>query len=275
MASLEYAFIDGIKIAYRSEGDGTPLVLLHGFTYSSYSFRYNIPILSKHARVVCPDLIGHGLSDKPLSFDYSLKSQAELLVKFCSALGLKRITLGGCSMGGALAMQAAIAYPELISRVILVDSAGVDLDVRSPQLIFAIPIVGHLAALGVTMRFRKSTYRRMMSGDCEIALEREKYIRELNKCSTLLAGVRNLRANRAFKLEGIERIRQETLIIWGERDPLFSVETARGIATSIPASRLVVLPDAGHLPNEEKPADFNQVVVDFILGRIPSAKAGE
>lgn len=276
MKAAEYLDIDSIRIAYRSAGEGKPLVLLHGFTYSSYSFRHNIPILSKFARVICPDLVGHGKSDKPTGFDYSLKNQAELIYKFCSKLGLERIDLGGCSMGGALAMQLAITYPDFVEKLILVDSAGLDLDVKSPQRIFAIPIVGHIAALMATIRFRKSTHTRMTVQDDEVTnSELEEYVRELKSFSSLMAGVRNLRANRAFKLAGIGNISQQTLIIWGELDPLFSTDSALKLTEKIAKSRLILLPGAGHLPNEEKPADFNQVVIDFLLDRIPSARGAE
>ena len=276
MKAAEFVDIDGIRIAFRSAGEGKPLVLLHGFTYSSYSFRHNIPILSKYARVVCPDLVGHGKSDKPAGFDYSLKNQAELIFKLCTKLGFDRIDLGGCSMGGALAMQLAISYPDFVERLILVDSAGLDLDVKSPQRIFAIPIVGHIAALMTTIRFRKSTHTRMTVQDDEVTNgELEEYVKELKSFSSLMAGVRNLRANRAFKLAGIGNISQQTLIIWGELDPLFSTDSALKLTEIIAKSRLILLPGAGHLPNEEKPADFNQVVIDFLLKRIPSARGAE
>jgi len=273
MEAAKFVDIDGVRIAYRSAGEGKPLVLLHGFTYSSYSFRHNIPILSKFARVVCPDLVGHGKSDKPTGFDYSLKNQAKLIYNFCRTLDLERIDLCGCSMGGALAMQMAISYPDFVERLILVDSAGLDLDVKSPQRIFAIPVVGHIAALTTTIRFRKSTHTRMTLRDDEVIEgELAEYLKELKSFSSLMAGVRNLRANRAFKLAGIGRINQQTLIIWGERDPLFSTDSAIKLTEKIVNSRLILLPGAGHLPNEEKPADFNQVVIDFLLERIPSAR---
>lgn len=273
MTQIEYVDIDGIRIAYRSAGKGEPLILLHGFTYSSYSFRHNIPVLSKLYQVICPDLPGHGLSDKPFSFDYSLSSQADLIHRFCRELGLEKITLGGCSMGGALAMRTALDYPCLVDRLILVDSAGLDLDVKSPQRIFAIPILGHLAALVTTIRFRLGSQARMGSDvNEEFKDDYQAYVKQLRSFSSLITGVRNLRANRAFKLREIHRIGQQTLIVWGERDQLFSIDSARMLANLISDSRLILLPEAGHLPNEEMPADFNQVVLDFMLRRIPSAR---
>jgi len=275
MTQIEHVDIDGIRIAYRSAGRGEPLLLLHGFTYSSYSFRHNIPVLAKLYHIICPDLPGHGLSDKPMSFDYSLSSQADLIHRFCKELGLDKITLGGCSMGGALAMRTALDYPCLVDRLILVDSAGLDLDVKSPQRIFAIPVLGHLAALVATIRFRLGSHARMDSDvDEESKDDYLAYIRQLKSFSSLIAGVRNLRANRAFKLREIHRIEQQTLIVWGERDQLFSIDSARMLADLIPDSRLILLPEAGHLPNEDKPADFNQVVLDFMQRRIPSARGG-
>ncbi len=268
MEPVEYIDVDGIRIAYTLSGDGKPLVFLHGFTYSSYSFRHNIPILSKFSRMICPDLVGHGKSDKPGWFDYSLPNQALLLRRFCEELDLEKIDLGGCSMGGALAMQFALTYPDIVDRLILIDSAGIDDDVRSSARYLDIPILGYVFTLIATVRFRRST-RYRMTLDEEHDSEYDDYLGELGSLSSLFAGMRNLRANRTFRIDGIERITQKTLIVWGENDELFSLDTARMMAKSIPNSRLILLPDAGHLPNEEKPADFNQVVVDFLLDRIP------
>ncbi len=270
MASVEYIDVDDIRIAYTSNGEGKPLVFLHGFTYSSYSFRYNIPILSQFSRMICPDLVGHGKSDKPRRFNYSLKNQALLLRKFCGKLGLDKIDLGGCSMGGALAMKFTLAYPDIVDRLILVDSAGIDDDVKASSTYLDIPVLGYIFALIATIRFRKSTRHRMMS-DEDKSGDFDDYLDELNSLSSLLAGMRNLLANKAFRVDDIEKITQKTLIVWGENDSLFSLDTARKLAERIPNSRMILLPDAGHLPNEEKPADFNQVVIDFLRERIPSA----
>ena len=272
MAAVGFVDIDGIRIAYRSAGEGRPLVFLHGFTYSSYCFRHNIPVLSKLTRVVCPDLVGHGKTDKPSGFDYSLGNQAGLIFKMCAKLHLERIDLGGCSMGGALAMRIAVSYPDLVERLILVDSAGLDLDIRSPHRLFSVPLIGHIAALATVVRFRRSTRQRILTyDDGSDEDEKQDYLREFERFSAIWAAVRNLRANGAFQIEDIERIRQRTLILWGEHDPLFSTSYALRLAEKINDSRLVILPGAGHLPNEEVPADFNQVVMDFLLGRIPTA----
>jgi len=270
MTDLAHIDVDNLRIVYRSAGEGEPLVFLHGYTYSSYCFRHNISILSKMARIVCPDLPGHGKSSKPVMFDYSLFNQAKVVNDFCRALGLEKITLGGCSMGGALAMTTAIHYPELVDRLILVDSAGVDVDVKSPQAVFSIPIVGHFVASIVASRFARSTRVRMTNGvGDDVSQELKEYLTETRRLSTWVCAIRNLMANKAFKVPAINRIKQKTLIVWGENDPLFSIRSGRILASQIADSRMIVLPDVGHLPNEERPADFNQVVVDFLQDRIP------
>jgi len=270
MEKIKFVEIQNQRIAYSDDGEGDTIVLLHGITYSRYSFRYNVPILSGLARVICPDLPGHGLSAKPYFFDYTLSNQAKIVCEFCEKLGLKEIVLGGCSMGGAVAMQTAIDYPSLVSKLILVDSAGIDIDLKSPDSIFRLPIIGHFAAYLVASGFAKSTRSRMENGlEGSPDEEFRAYLRESRRLSTMLASVRNLRTNNTFRVNGIDRIKQKTLVVWGEQDLLFSQRTAREIARNIPDSRLVVLPDVGHLPNDEKPADFNQIVIDFLLDRIP------
>lgn len=270
MENLKFVKIQGQRIAYSDDGSGDPLVLLHGISYSRYCFRHNVPILSRFARVICPDLIGHGKSDKPYFFDYSISNQARMVSDLCSEIGINEIVLGGCSMGGAIAMQTAIDYPKLVKKLILVDTAGMDIDIKSPNSIFRIPILGHFVAYLAASGFVRSTRARMTSDvEDESDTEFREYLKETRRPSALFAGISNMRANGTFRIDGIGRIEQKTLVVWGERDQLFSIRSARAIARNIPDSRLVVLPEAGHLPNEEKPADFNQVVIDFLLDRIP------
>lgn len=111
MAELKYLELYGERLAYVDEGQGEVLLLLHGMAGSSETWRSVVRPLSRNFRVVAPDLLGHGGSDKPRS-DYSLGAFAVLLRDLLDALGIARVTLVGHSLGGGIAMQFSYQHPE-------------------------------------------------------------------------------------------------------------------------------------------------------------------
>ena len=115
--------VNGTRIYYVQAGRGEPVVLIHGLNASTFSFRYIIPELAQHYRVVALDLQGFGYSARPAGADYSLTAQAELVRRAMERLGIERATVVGHSMGGAVAMRLAVRSPERVVRLVLVNSA--------------------------------------------------------------------------------------------------------------------------------------------------------
>src|SRR5512143_2612265 len=128
MSNLRTITLHGDRVAYRDEGAGEVLLLIHGVGGSSQNWRELAPILSTKYRVIAPDLLGHGESDKPRG-DYSLGALASRLRDLLEYLGHERVTIVGHSLGGGVAMQFAYQYSAYCERLVLVSSGGLGREV--------------------------------------------------------------------------------------------------------------------------------------------------
>ncbi len=126
---MQHVSIHGHEMAYYKVGHGPALVLLHGIAGSSRTWRDVIPLLSDRFTVIAPDLMGHGLSEKPVG-DYSLGAFASGTRDLLEVLDIERASVVGQSFGGGVAMQLAYQHPELCDRLILVDSGGLGREVN-------------------------------------------------------------------------------------------------------------------------------------------------
>src|ERR1700758_3337208 len=123
MSALKFLELHGDRVAYRDDGDGEVLLLIHGMAGSSDSWRSVLPQLSKKFRVIAPDLLGHGESAKPRG-DYSLGAFAVWLRDLLDELGVQRATVIGQSLGGGIAMQFAYQHRDYCERLVLIGSGG-------------------------------------------------------------------------------------------------------------------------------------------------------
>src|SRR6266545_1780014 len=140
-----FADIDGVRIHYQEKGTGTPLVLLHGFTSSTYSWKDVFEPLSQNFRVIAVDLKGFGFSGKP-DGDYSRRAQATLVGRLLDYLKIEKAWLCGNSMGGEIALNFALQNPHRVGGLILVDSAGVNVTASgslAPSYLL-LPVVGRV-----------------------------------------------------------------------------------------------------------------------------------
>jgi pimeloyl-ACP methyl ester carboxylesterase len=126
--NLKHTQLHGHRVAYRLEGSGPLIVLVHGITSSSATWERVVPALAERYTVIAPDLLGHGQSAKPRG-DYSLGAYASGLRDLLVALGHERATFVGHSLGGGVAMQLSYQFPELCERLVLVDSGGLGREV--------------------------------------------------------------------------------------------------------------------------------------------------
>jgi len=157
----ETVYIEGSGIHYVDRGQGPPLVLIHGLGGSAANFEAIIPLLAQRFRVVAPDLLGFGFSDRPPAGDYSHQAQARLLREFMERLGIVRASLLGHSLGGLLALRFAFFFPGQVHRLVLVCSAPPVL--LSSPLLAAPPLLPLLEAMvGLVLhgrRFREALLR--------------------------------------------------------------------------------------------------------------------
>lgn len=264
--------IDGVRIHYQDKGTGTPLVLLHGFTSSTYSWKDVFEPLSKSFHVIAVDLKGFGLSGKP-DGDYTRRAQAALVAHLLAQLNLEKAWLCGSSMGGEVALNVALANPERVAGLILIDSGGIQVPGSgslAPNYLL-IPVLGRvLTALVlrsdklVREGLEKSFYDRSKVTDERVAA----YYLPLKTRGGQLAALRARIQAGQFAVEPeLGKINVDTLILWGEQDALIPVAAGHKLNALIKRSKLVTFENCGHLPQEEMPPRVADEVTRFITGQ--------
>jgi len=279
---VKHKELHGHRVAYRSEGSGPVIVLVHGITSSSATWERVMPALAERHTVIAPDLLGHGKSAKPRG-DYSLGAYASGIRDLFVALGHERATFVGHSLGGGVAMQFSYQFPELCERLVLVDSGGLGRDVSlllraatlpgselvlpllaNPQLLDAGRAVGRwLNRVGVGLR---TDIEEIARGHASLADReaREAFVHTLR--SIIEPGGQRVSAtDRLYLAENVP-----FLIIWGARDKVIPVQHGRRAHEQVPGSRLEVFPESGHFPQLDEPERFVEVLTRFIESTAPS-----
>jgi pimeloyl-ACP methyl ester carboxylesterase len=237
--------------------------------------------LTSRFTVIAPDLMGHGLSEKPVG-DYSLGSFAGGIRDLLDVLDIDHATVVGQSFGGGVAMQLAYQHPELCDRLVLVDSGGLGREVNWMLRFMTLPGSEYLMPV-IFPRFVRdwgdSLFRSI--NDRGIRLSR---ITEMWSAYASLAESENrqafARTVRAVVDPGGQTVSamdrlylaasMPTLIIWGDRDDIIPVSHAHAAHEAIPGSRLVIVEGAGHFPQIEAPEQFVNALVDFIGSTEPA-----
>jgi 2-hydroxymuconate-semialdehyde hydrolase len=261
--------LGGVGIHYVDKGQGPPLVLVHGLGGRIYNFRYNIPVLSEHLRVVALDLKGFGYSERPAAGDYSLTAQARLVDELMDRLGIPRAAVLGHSMGGAIALRLALASPEKVDRLILVGSAPPNGMV--PRLA-ASPLLRSLLRLGTALVLHQPWLRErvLRQGFYDPAFLSAEMLEEFRR-SARIRGSTNAVANLlsdAAREEPIDvsRVSQPVLLLWGEGDRWTNLRLARRLVDELPDARLEVIDRARHMVLEERAKEANEAILAFLSG---------
>jgi pimeloyl-ACP methyl ester carboxylesterase len=270
--------LHGEQVTYRACGDEGPLiVLLHGITGSSATWEPVMPLLAGSARVLAPDLLGHGDSAKPHTGDYSLGAWAAGVRDLLVALGHERATIVGHSLGGGVAMQFAYQFPERCERLVLTCSGGLGQEVHPMLRAVALPGAEHVLPLLVSSYVRKAgdgLLGLLSKARLQLATDyRESWagLGTLSDPDTRRAFVHTVRAVVGVtgqRVSAIERLylaeEVPTLLLWGEDDAVIPVHHAREADAHIPGSHLAVIEGAGHFPHRDRPGLFARHLLDFI-----------
>jgi pimeloyl-ACP methyl ester carboxylesterase len=279
---VEHVELHGHPVAYYRMGEGPALVLIHGITSSSRTWRTVLPALAEHHTVIAPDLLGHGGSAKPRG-DYSLGAYASGIRDLLAVLGVPRATVVGHSLGGGIAMQFAYQFPERLDRLVLVSSGGLGNEVSIwlraatlPGAEYVLPVlfsqrarntgagVGRLLGrLGV----RANADMRGVAEGMESLGDADARRAFVHTARSVIdpAGQRVDARDRLYLSEGVP-----TLLVWGERDPIIPVAHGRRAHELLPGSRLVVFPQAGHFPFNDDPERFAEVLTEFVATSEPA-----
>lgn len=252
--------IGTIKTTYLLSGNGEPVIFLHGAGAGAVTWYPTINTISKNFQVIAPDIVGYGESDKP-DAPYNRPYFSMWLKDFLKELNISKAHIVGLSQGGAIALQFAIDNPEMVNKLVLVDSAGLGAKVSFWPLIGTIWMNSFPSSLANRFNSRFILHKPIN--------------RDPNHSSYSIAVLKYKGGKNAFKQgrgsavskiseELLKQIENETLIIWGKDDKLFSVEYGEEAAKIIPNAKLSVIQDAGHLPLMDQTEIFNKILGDFL-----------
>jgi pimeloyl-ACP methyl ester carboxylesterase len=257
----KYLDIDGNKIRYLESGQSKKtLVLIHGLGASAERWNRVIPIFSNHYKVIVPDLIGFGLSDKPL-VDYTPSFFAEFLGKFLNKVTVEKPSIIGSSLGGQIIIEYACENGNNIEKMILVSPAGV-MKQSTPALDAYI-----MAALYPNEQSAKTAFEMMeASGKEADPMLVKGFIERMqlpNAKMAFMSTVLGLK-NSEIITSKLQTIQVPTLVVWGSQDPVIPINYAEYFVSSIRDCRFYRMDDCGHTPYVQDPKNFSKLVLDFL-----------
>ncbi len=269
--------LHGREVAYRLEGNGPLLVLVHGMAGSSATWDRVVPTLATRFTVLAVDLPGHGASAKPIDGDYSLGAFASVIRDLMLTLGFEHGTVVGQSLGGGIAMQFAYQFPSRCERLVLVSSGGLGREVSPLLRALAFPGTEFLYPV-IFMPAARDAGRGLLGALRRIGLRPSPYVEQiwqsyesLTEPATRTAFARTLRSvvdangQRVSAHDRLPLARDiPTLIVWGSDDAIIPSRHADDAAATLPNCRVEIFERVGHFPHCEDPDRFAALLTDFM-----------
>jgi len=255
-----------MHLHYRAQGSASDaaVVLLHGWPDSCHSYSRVMPLISIRCRAIAPDLRGFGDSDKPET-GYTIPELAADVVSLLDALGLERATLVGHSFGSFVARRVAAAHPGRVSRLVLIGSGFRAANDVTRSVIDELRTLPDPVPESFARAFQTSTIHIPLPGGFFDELIAESLKLPSRLWPRLLSGLL------AFDdVEALGRVACPVLLLWGDRDALFSREDQDRLLAALPDARLRIYEDTGHCPNWERPDAVAADILRFI-GETPAA----
>ncbi|MFO1013328.1 MAG: alpha/beta hydrolase [Caulobacteraceae bacterium] len=252
---------NGLKVHYRDEGNpnGPVIVLVHGFSASLHAWEPWVGELGADYRIISLDLPGHGLTEAPPNYQTSLALYAEVVDEVARRLGVSgQYVIAGNSMGGGVAWTLALAHPDRVRALVLVDAIGPSMGRGGSPLLSGLmssppgrAMVRHLDLTGIAARGLRSAYVDQSLVTPALIGRYVDFSRAPGHRDILL---RRRESGPAVTAATLATIRAPTLILHGEADALIPLSSSQALAKAIPGARLVTYPGVGHVPMEQIPA---------------------
>jgi pimeloyl-ACP methyl ester carboxylesterase len=267
--------VEGGRLHYVDEGEGPPVVLVHGTPVWSFVYRHLIADLSRTHRVVAPDHLGFGLSDKPAEADYRPAAHARNLERLIEALGLRDVVLVVHDFGGPIGLSYAVEHPENVRALVLLNTwmwslAGTPAERASRMLSGAVgrflyrrlnlsPRVLLPTLFADRSRLTPEIHRHYVDAFPSPAERQAPWVfaRELMGSSGWYEGL----WRRRDRLAGLP-----ALVLWGMKDSAFRPDALARWREALPGARVVELPDAGHFVQEEAPEEVAREIRRLLAG---------
>ena len=263
-----------LRLAVLDRGKGRPILLLHGFATSSFTWQAIEPELSKNHRVIAVDLRGFGASDKPLDDHYSIFDQADAIEAFITQENLKDLTIIGHSFGGGITLALALRSNEqLHSRIrnlVLIDSIAYKQPIPIFFRLLQIPMLGEVSMTLVPPEVQAAQGLRLAYYDQDKITSRTvaEYANTLYSPASKHALIKTVEQIIPPNIDEIadkyKTIKVPTLVLWCKDDKVVPAIFGRRLRADIVPSELVVFDHCGHMPQEEKPEDTARAIEAFL-----------
>lgn len=270
-ATSKFVDANGVRVHYNEAGSGAPVILIHGGGpgaggWSNYN--RNMEPLSKHFRVICPDLPGFGKSDmKPLGSAMP-GWYAEKMADFMRAIGLKKAHFIGNSLGGMVTLKLALEHPEMVDKMVLMGTGG------SLPVFSTFPTEGIKTLLffydgpGPSLQRLKGFINQFVYDPSQITDELLEQRMKVALDPRIVANPPmrpnpNVPLDELWRDARLTKLPHETLMIWGREDRVMPIDMAFPLLKQIPRARLFVIPQCGHWAQWEHADEFNRTVSGF------------
>jgi pimeloyl-ACP methyl ester carboxylesterase len=238
--------VNGIRVHYETEGPATgpAVVLIHGLGSRAEDWANLAPYFARAGfRVYIPDLPGYGRSERPADFSYSVHDQADVVVGFLDALGLKQVDLGGWSMGGWIVQLVAIRHPERVNRLMLFDSAGLNEKPTWDTNLFMYDTPGQLAQLSALLMPNPPRIPGFVARDILRISKAHRWVMQRALYSML--------TGKDVTDALLPQLKMPVLILLGQLDQITPLSEGQKMHILIPQSELKVFHGCGHLAPEQ------------------------
>jgi pimeloyl-ACP methyl ester carboxylesterase len=263
----QFVNTNGFRIHYTRSGYGPPVILVHGAAAWLYSYRNNVPELSRSFTVYTLDMPGHGYTSPILQNpSYDMDMMSDVLLEFMNTMGIEKADVVGHSSGGAWVLHFAYRNPGKVKKLVLIDANGLDVPVRLTFKLFTYPVIGELFSKFFTTEdvktgledafFDKALVTDEMIGEIKAPLT---YI-ENRKAQYLC--IRN--QNMKMIEKEMPHVKVPAMVLWGEDDLYLDCAMARKFKEIMPDATVVILEKCGHSAHEEKPEEVNRLIKDFL-----------
>ena len=263
---------EGVDVRYVRAGEGPAVVLVHGLGVSLAVWWENIASLAERNTVYALDLPGHGDSDKHPDLSYDAVTGAHFLRRFMDAVGIGKATLVGNSAGGLIAGICALTYPERVSGLVMVDSAGLGRPLSWFLRLASLPLAGDLMLIPNVRNYRnmiRSVFYEPRPLDENLVKE---LVRTRNSPASKRAVPEAMRSSvniwglkrDSMLLDSLKSFDRPLLVVWGREDRIIPVSHAHRAAKLLPKSSVHIIARCGHWPQLERSVEFNPVVAAFL-----------
>ncbi len=267
----------GVTVHYTDEGPrgARTLILVHGFAASVHAWRPWVERLKTDYRLIAIDLPGHGLTETPPGYQATLEGNAALVDALATHLGVERFVLAGNSMGGAVSLSYAMAHPDKLDGLVLVDAAGWPGDgERGPPAFVGLINNGFGRFLIKLINPRLFATGGLKSAYVDEALVTDSLVDRyvdfaMGEGHRDVLLTQRSQASPPWTIDSFRKIAVPTLLMVGAKDAIIPPADAQAIANAIPKAYLVIYPEGGHLPMEQLPDETVRTLRTFIVGLPP------